>query len=161
MADKQAWRQSAQELAAGNAAADSVVAAGGARRSLDVVAAVAADSRCPTRCRTRSRPGWRVACVSATSASKLGQSNAGLTAPGWELGGPGLLNTITAGQLIHMLDQISNRRFLVDTGASYSILPHRPSLPATGHKLFGLAWQLIPCWGDRLVQLRSQDQDFS
>jgi hypothetical protein len=62
-----------------------------------------------------------------------------------KLGGPGRLNTVAAGQLIHMLDQISNRRFLVDTGASYSILPHRSSLPATGPKLFGPAGQLIPC----------------
>jgi hypothetical protein len=78
-----------------------------------------------------------------------------------KLGGPGRLNAVTAGQLIHMLDQISNRRFLVDTGASYSILPHHSSLPATGPKLFGPAGQLIPSWGDRLVQLRFQDQYFS
>jgi hypothetical protein len=78
-----------------------------------------------------------------------------------KLSGPGRLNAVAAGQLIHMLDQISNRRFLVDTGASYSILPHRSSLPATGPKLFGPAGQLIPCWGDRLVQLRFQDQNFS
>jgi hypothetical protein len=63
-----------------------------------------------------------------------------------KLGGPGRLNTVAAGQLTHMLDQISNRRFLVDTGASYSILLHRSSLPAAGPKLFGrqvssfLAW---------------------
>ncbi len=60
-----------------------------------------------------------------------------------------------------MLDQVSNRRFLVDTGASYSILPHRSSLPASGPKLFGPAGQPIPCWGERLVQLRFQDLDFS
>ena len=59
-----------------------------------------------------------------------------------------------------MLDQVSNRRFLVDTGASYSILPHRSSLPASGPKLFGPAGQPIPCWGERLLQLRFQDLDF-
>ncbi len=78
----------------------------------------------------------------------------------WKLGSLGRLNIDAAGQLIHMLDKISNRRFLVDSGASYSILPHRSSLPATGPKLFGPAGQLIFCWGDRLVQLRFQDQDF-
>ena len=78
-----------------------------------------------------------------------------------KLGSPGRLNAVAAGQLIHMLDQVSNRCFLVDTGASYSILPHRSSLPASGPKLFGPAGQPIPCWGDRLVQLRFQDQDFS
>jgi hypothetical protein len=70
-----------------------------------------------------------------------------------KLGGPGRLNAVAAGQLIHMLDQISNRCFLMDTGASYSILPHRSSLPASGPKVFGPAGQPVPCWGDRLVQL--------
>jgi hypothetical protein len=78
-----------------------------------------------------------------------------------KLGSPGRLNAVAAGQLIHMLDQVSNRRFLVDTGASYSILPHRSSLPASGPKLYGPAGQPIPCWGERLVQLRFQDLDFS
>ncbi len=54
-----------------------------------------------------------------------------------KLGGRGRLNAVAARQLIHMVDHISNRGFLVDTGASYSILPHRPSLPAAGPKLFG------------------------
>ncbi len=62
-----------------------------------------------------------------------------------KLGGQGRLNAVAAGQLIHMLDQISNRRFLVDIGASYSILPHRSSMPAAVPKLFGPAGQLIPC----------------
>ena len=78
-----------------------------------------------------------------------------------KLGGPGRLNAVAAGQLIHMLDQVSNRRFLVDTGASYSILPHVSSLPASGPKLYGPAGQPIPCWRERLVQLRFQDLDFS
>jgi hypothetical protein len=78
-----------------------------------------------------------------------------------KLGSPGRLNAVAAGQLIHMLDQISNRRFLVDTGASYSILPHCSSLPASGPKLYGPVGQPIPCWGDRLVKLKFQDQDFS
>ncbi len=49
-----------------------------------------------------------------------------------------------------MLD-LNNRRFLVGTGASYSILPHQSSLPATGPMLFSPASQLIPWWGDSLV----------
>jgi hypothetical protein len=60
-----------------------------------------------------------------------------------------------------MLDQVSNRRFLVDTGASYSILPHRSSLPASGPTLYGPAGQSIPCWGERLVRLRFQDLNFN
>ncbi len=59
-----------------------------------------------------------------------------------KLGGPGRLNAVAAGQLIHMLDQIFNRRFLVDTGASYSILPHCSSLPAMGPNLYGPAGEI-------------------
>jgi hypothetical protein len=77
-----------------------------------------------------------------------------------KLGGLGRLNAVATGQLIHVLDQISNRRFLMDTGASYSILPHHSSLPPSGPKLFGPAGQPIPCWGDCLVQLKFQDQEF-
>ncbi len=78
-----------------------------------------------------------------------------------KLGGLGRLNAVAAGQQIHMLDQVSNRRFLVDTGASYSILPYVSSLPALGPKLYGPAGQPIPCWGELLVHLRFQDLDFS
>ncbi len=49
----------------------------------------------------------------------------------------------------------------MDTEASYSILPHRSSLPASGPKLYGPAGQPIPCLEGRLVTLKFQDQDFS
>ncbi len=49
-----------------------------------------------------------------------------------KLVGPAGLNAVAAGQLAHMLDQTSDRRFLVDTGSSFSILPFSSSLPATG-----------------------------
>jgi hypothetical protein len=61
-----------------------------------------------------------------------------------KIAGLGQLNAVAAGQLIHMQNQITNSHFLMDTGASYSIIPHRSSLPATGPKLFGPAGQLIP-----------------
>jgi hypothetical protein len=78
-----------------------------------------------------------------------------------KLAGPRRLNAVAARQLIYMQDQITNSCFLVDTGASYSIIPNRSSLSATCPKLFDPAGQLIPCWGDSPVQLRYQDQDFS
>ena len=56
----------------------------------------------------------------------------------------GRLNAVATGKLIHMQNQITNRRFLMDIGASYSIIPYRSSLPATGPKLFGPTGQLIP-----------------
>jgi hypothetical protein len=156
------WRRCAPEPAAAREAAEAdSEAAGEARRKPDVVAAVAADSRFPTRSLTWSRPGWRQGCALATTSMgpRLGRAMP-LHLVG-KLVGPGRLNAVAAGQLIHMQDQITNRCLLVNTGASYSIIPHHSSLPATGPKLFGMAGQLIPCWGDRLMKLRFQDQDFS
>ncbi len=54
------------------------------------------------------------------------------------------LNAFATRKLIHMQNQITNRRFLMDIGASYFIIPNRSSLPASGPKLFGPAGQLIP-----------------
>ena len=70
-------------------------------------------------------------------------------------------NVFTWGQLNYMLDQNTNRCSLMDTDASCSILPHHSSLPAMGPKLFGLTGQPIPCWGENLVQLPFQDQNFT
>jgi hypothetical protein len=63
--------------------------------------------------------------------------------------------------LIHMLDQNSDKRFLMDTGAKYSILPHQSSLLAKDPELFGPAGQDIPCWGDGLVHVRFQGCKFT
>jgi hypothetical protein len=89
MADKQALGAraelfAAQELAAGNATAagDSEAAAGGVRRSRDAGAAVAADSRCPIRCLTQSRPGSGVGCASTTSTMEPKLRGARLPVPG-------------------------------------------------------------------------------
>jgi hypothetical protein len=56
-----------------------------------------------------------------------------------KLGGPARLNAVAARQLAHMLDLSSGRRFLVDTGSSFSILPFSSSSPATGPSLTGPA----------------------
>jgi hypothetical protein len=57
-----------------------------------------------------------------------------------KLSGLGWLNAIAARQLIHMLDQNTNRPFLVDTGV-YSIIPHHSPLPITSPKRLGTAGQ--------------------
>jgi hypothetical protein len=62
----------------------------------------------------------------------VSKANAVMPLPGW-------LKIVTAGQLIHMLSHNSNRHFLVDADASYRILPHQSSLPATGLRLCSLA----------------------
>ena len=48
-----------------------------------------------------------------------------------KLGSPGWLNAVAARLLVHIVDSSNHRRYLVDRGASYSILPHKSPLPAT------------------------------
>ena len=70
-----------------------------------------------------------------------------------EVGVQGLFNTVPPGQLVYATDQLSNRRFLVDTGAAYSILPHHSSGQPTGPPLAGPDGRPLACWGDKPVQL--------
>jgi predicted aspartyl protease len=65
----------------------------------------------------------------------------------------GRLNAVVPGQLLHVTDRSSQRRFLVDTGASYSILPYRSADIPSGPPLMGPDGTSIPCWGRRRVQL--------
>jgi hypothetical protein len=78
-----------------------------------------------------------------------------------KLGYQARLAAVVAGTLVHIQDEISGTRFLVDTGASFSILPHRSPAAAKGPRLFGPAGQPIACWGERLLHLRFQGRDFS
>ncbi len=61
------------------------------------------------------------------------------------------VNAVTPGSLVFVKDDISNRRFLCDTGASYSIFPHHSDTPPWT----GPGGQRIPCWGEqeRTLQL--------
>ncbi len=63
------------------------------------------------------------------------------------------MNTVDPGQLVHIVDQLTGRCFLIDTGASYSIFPHLSTSPPSRPLLTGAGGQRIPCWGERAVQL--------
>ncbi len=65
----------------------------------------------------------------------------------------GCLNAMAPGQLVHIVDQLTGRRFLIDTGASYSIFPHLSTSPPSGPHLTGARGQQIPYWGERVLQL--------
>jgi hypothetical protein len=52
-------------------------------------------------------------------------------------------------------------RFLVDTGASFSIIPHRSPTAASGPRLFGPSGLPIACWGERVLRLRFNGRDFT
>lgn len=77
-----------------------------------------------------------------------------------KLDGPARLNAVAAGHLVHIVDQTSGRRFLVDSGASYSILPYKSAKPAKGPRMHGPSGQLIPCWGEQLQKLQFQGKIF-
>ncbi len=73
----------------------------------------------------------------------------------------GRLNAVVPGSLVHIVDQLSNRRFIVDTGTSYSIFPHSSAATPSGPKLRGAAGQLIPCWGEKTMNLSFQGKHFT
>jgi hypothetical protein len=70
-----------------------------------------------------------------------------------KLSSRGWLNAIVPGSLVHIIDQLSGRCYLVDTGASFSIFPHKSTTPPTSQKLTGPDGQLIPCWGENRIIL--------
>ncbi len=77
---------------------------------------------------------------------------------GGKLETPGSLNAITPGVLVHVVDQISDWRFLVDRGTAFSIIPS--SLPASGRGIVGPTGLTIKCWGEGEVKLKVSRQCF-
>jgi hypothetical protein len=73
----------------------------------------------------------------------------------------GLVNAVSPGRLVHVVDQLSRRRFLVDTGASFSVYPHASASPPHGPALAGAAGQPIPCWGEKQFQLSFNGRVFN
>ena len=61
----------------------------------------------------------------------------------------GSLNAVTPGQLVFIADQFENRRYLVDTGAAFSILPHSSPAVPRGPALSGPGGASIACWGEK------------
>jgi hypothetical protein len=65
----------------------------------------------------------------------------------------GRLNAIVPGDLIYVKDTVSKRRYLVDTSASFSVLPYFSHHSPAGPHLAGPNGRFIPCWGYRRVFL--------
>ena len=70
-----------------------------------------------------------------------------------KLGCQDRLNAVGPGNLVHVEDHLSDRRFLVDTGASFSLFPSSSAAAPSGPCLIGPAGQPIPCWGERVFTL--------
>ena len=65
----------------------------------------------------------------------------------------GQISAVAPGRLVHIVDESSSRRFLVDTGAAYSIFPFSSSGKQSGPRLTGADGLHIPCWGERRLSL--------
>ncbi|MFO0007061.1 MAG: hypothetical protein ACK559_38690, partial [bacterium] len=65
----------------------------------------------------------------------------------------GRINAVAPGRLMHIVDETSQWRFLVDTGATYSIFPYFSPGKQSGPHLTGADGLHIPCWGERRLSL--------
>jgi hypothetical protein len=77
-----------------------------------------------------------------------------------KLEGLGHLNAVFPGQLLHLQDDFSNRRFLIDTGAAYSVFPHKSSEAPLRPLLRGPSGQPIACWGKRCISVSFSGRPF-
>jgi len=80
---------------------------------------------------------------------------------GGKLRTPARLNAVAAGMLVHITDQLTDGRYLVDTGASFSLVPHRSTKPpAREPRLTGPNGLPIRCWGEEIRRLQFGGRTF-
>ncbi len=65
-----------------------------------------------------------------------------------KLSSQGPINAISPGTLLHVQDLTTGVRFLVDTGAAFSVLPFSSTSTPTGPALKGPNGVDIQCWGE-------------
>jgi cleavage and polyadenylation specificity factor subunit 1 len=65
------------------------------------------------------------------------------------------------GRLFFASDSVSGKRFLVNTGSSFSILLHHSHAPARGPALKSVNGGRIRCWGFRQLSIAVSGQSFS
>ena len=65
------------------------------------------------------------------------------------------------GFMTYLRDQLTNRAFLVDTGASRSVFPHNSTAPSTGPRLLMADGSPIRSWGDRNLPLKFGNRRFN
>ena len=75
-------------------------------------------------------------------------------APWQETKRPGVTHAIATGMLVHIQDQLTDRRYLVDRGTSFSLIPHKSSkTPATKPRMIGPNGHPIQCLGEECQRL--------
>ena len=60
-----------------------------------------------------------------------------------------------------MVDMSSSKRYLVDSGSAFSILPHKSSAEPTGPSLMTADGKPLHCWGRRTCSVRTCTREFS
>jgi hypothetical protein len=65
------------------------------------------------------------------------------------------------GPLMFLFDDITSTNFLVDTGASRSVLPFYSKFKASGPQLFAADGARIATWGQRRIKLSFGGHDFA
>jgi hypothetical protein len=66
-----------------------------------------------------------------------------------KLGCRGVVSAVRPGRLFYITDSVSSRRYLVDTGSAFSIMPWESTDTPSGPSLTAADGRLIPCWGER------------
>jgi hypothetical protein len=66
-----------------------------------------------------------------------------------KLGGRGVISAVRPGRRFYVTDSASGRRFLVDTGSAFSIMPRKSGSAPSGPSLAGADGWRIPCWGEK------------
>ena len=65
------------------------------------------------------------------------------------------------GCLTYLVDAVNSKRYLVDSGSSYSILPHNSSIEPTGPHLMTAAGTSLPCWGRNTCTVQTKGREFT
>ncbi len=66
-----------------------------------------------------------------------------------KLGCRDVVSAVRPGRLFYITDSVSSRRYLLDTGSAFSIMPWESSDTPCGSNLTAADGRRIPCWGER------------
>jgi len=64
------------------------------------------------------------------------------------------------GELGMLVDRVSGREFLVDTGSVYIILPHQSTEPPRGPAIMAADRTSISCWGQQQMTINTEGHSF-
>ncbi len=105
--------------------------------------------RCPSPPSEPARRPAHVYLLLSCEVRRAGQVLRGRLPVAGKLGGRGVISAVRPGRLFYVTDNTSSRRFLVDTGSAFSIMPWKSKSKPSGPSLGGANGRRIPCWGQK------------